>query len=106
VAGAVDSEKRFVMAPELEGLVHVVSVWSWRDAGRLTVQMNVRNQTQAQQRFNYRVEWFSEDGTKLPLVSEGPEAWMLMGGEMSSIAVTAPTSVATDFEVGLLPAVK
>jgi hypothetical protein len=99
------SEKRFVIAPQLHGLLHVVSVRSWRLAnGFLTIQVNLQNPTDSPQRFAYSIEWFDKDGALLPLASQPATPWMLMAREMSSFAATAPTPMAEDFGIAFLPA--
>jgi hypothetical protein len=101
------SDKRFVIASQLHGLLHVVSVRSWRLAnGYLTIQVNLQNLTDAPQRFNYRIEWFDKDGALLPLASQAYVPWMLMARELSSIVVTAPTPMAEDFGIAFVPALK
>jgi uncharacterized protein YcfL len=99
------SEKRFVIAPQLRGLLYVVSVRSSRLAnGYLTIQVNLQNLTDAPQRFNYRIEWFDKDGARLPLASQASISWMLMAREMSSVVATAPTLMAEDFGIAFVPA--
>jgi uncharacterized protein YcfL len=101
-----DSDRRFIIAPELNGLLHVLSVRSWRQAdGFLSFQVNVQNLTDAPQQFNYRIEWFDKDGTPLPLVAQAPLPWTLMGREMSSVVMTAPTRLADDFGIAFVPVV-
>jgi uncharacterized protein YcfL len=71
--------------------------------GFLKIQVNVRNKTESPQRFRYRIEWFDQDGTRLPLADGGFVPWMLLPRETSSIAVTAPARDAADFEVAFVP---
>jgi len=103
----VPSDKRFVIAPELHGLLDVVSVRSWRQAdGFLRLQVNVQNLTDAPQQFNYRIEWFDHDGAPLPLISQAPVPWTLKGREMSPVVAASPTRRAEDFGIAFVPVVK
>jgi hypothetical protein len=101
------ADQRFVLAPELERVLQVVSVRLTNPPGAyLKIQVNVQNKTDAPQRFRYRIEWFDRDGAKLPLAGGEFMPWMLLPREMSSIAVTAPSPAAADFEIALVPDVK
>jgi hypothetical protein len=100
------SDKRFVIASQLHGILHVVSVLSSHQAdGYLAIQVNVQNLTDAAQRFNYRIEWFDKEGALLPLASQGSIPWMLLARETSSVVATAPTPMAEDFGIAFVPAV-
>ncbi len=101
-----DSDKRFVIAPELARVLHVVSVSMAGPPGsRLKIQVNLQNMTDARQRFRYRIEWFDGDGARLAPAGGGFIPWMLMPGEVSSIAATAPAPAAADFGIAFVPAV-
>jgi uncharacterized protein YcfL len=102
--GPSAADQRFVVAPELELIIHVVSVRLMHPPGEfLKIQINVRNKTEAPQRFRYRIEWFDADGLPLPLPEGELRPWMLLPREMSSIAVTAPGHAAVDFEIAFVP---
>jgi hypothetical protein len=101
------SDKRFIIAPELESTLHVVSVLLNHPPGDyLKIQVTVQNLTAAPQQFSYLIDWFDQEGAKVPLT--GPEfmPWMLLPHEVSSIAVTAPTPTAADFGIAFVPAAK
>jgi hypothetical protein len=99
-----DEDKRFILAPELERVLKVVSVRLIHPPGTsLKIQVNVKNQTQTSQWFRYRIEWFDHDGAPLPLDDKEFTPWMLMAGEMSSIVATAPAPAAVDFGIAFVP---
>jgi hypothetical protein len=96
--------KRFIIAPELEAVLHVVSVRLIHPEGALLkIQVNLQNRTQVSQWFRYRIEWFDSDGDLLRQADRELSPWMLMAGEMSSIVATAPSPVAADFEIAFVP---
>lgn len=99
-----DEDKRFILAPELESVLHVVSVRLIHPEGALLkIQVNLQNQTQVSQWFRYRIEWFDSDGALLRQADREFTPWMLRAGEMSSIVATAPSPVAVDFEIAFVP---
>jgi hypothetical protein len=98
------ADQRFVLAPELERVLQVVSVGLTNPPGGfLKIQVNVQNRTQAPQWFRYGLEWFDKDGAQLPLAGGEFTPWMLLPGEMSSIAATAPAPTAVDFGIAFVP---
>lgn len=98
------SDKRFIIAPELAGIIQVVDVrMSKPSAGLLKFQVNVQNMTATPQRFSYRVEWFDEDGNALPQDSGEFNSWMLRSHEISIIVGTSPARTATDFGIAFVP---
>jgi hypothetical protein len=98
------SDKRFIISPKLEGILQVVSVGSnRREGGLLKIQVNVQNLTAAPQQFRYRIEWFDQDGSPLPLTGDEFMPWSLLPRELSSIAVTAPAAAAADFGIAFVP---
>jgi uncharacterized protein YcfL len=100
------SDKRFIIAPELEHVIHVVNVRLTNPPGAyVKIQVTVENMTAARQHFSYRIDWFDENGTLLPLESQEFTPWMLLPHEVSSIAVTAPMPAAVDFGIAFVPAV-
>jgi uncharacterized protein YcfL len=101
------ADQRFVLAPELEGVLQVVKVGLTHPPGTfLKIQINVQNKTDAPARFRYRIEWFDKDGALLPLAGEKFMPWMLLPRETSSIAATALASSAEDFEIAFVPDAK
>jgi hypothetical protein len=101
------SDKRFIIAPELEHVIHVVNVRLNNPSGAyLKIQVTVQNMTKAPQHFSYRIEWFDQDGAGLPQGGQEFIPWMLLPQEVSSIAVTAPLPTAADFGIAFVPAVK
>jgi hypothetical protein len=98
------SDKRFIIAPELLGILHVVSVSLANPPGSyLKIQVNVQNMTDAPQQFRYRIDWFDQDGGRLPVGADDFIPWMLLPREVSSIAVTAPAPMAADFGIAFVP---
>jgi len=98
------ADQRFVLAPELERVIQVVSVRLIHPQGAfLKIQVNVQNKTEAPLRFRYRIEWFNQDGVRLPQAGGEFFPWMLLPHEMSSIAVTAPAQAAADFGIAFAP---
>ena len=99
--------KRFVIAPELEGILHVVNVRLNHPAGSyLEIQVTVENKTTARQQFSYHIDWFDADGTSLTPDSLEFLPWMLLPREVASIAVKAPLPTAVDFGIAFVPAAK
>jgi uncharacterized protein YcfL len=102
---AASEDKRFVIAPELEQILRVISVRLINPPGAyLKIQVNVQNITDKRQKFNYRIEWFDADGARMPVEAEEPSPWMLRPHEESSIVATAPTPAAADFGIAFVPA--
>jgi uncharacterized protein YcfL len=101
------ADQRFVLAPELERVLQVVSVALSNPPGAfLKIQVNVQNRTETPQRFRYRIAWFDKDGAPLPLAGGEFIPWMLLPRERSSIAATAPAPAAVDFGIAFVPYVK
>ncbi len=104
---SVSPDTRFLIAPSLERALRVVNVsLNNRPGAFLKIQVNVQNMTETLLRFRYRIDWFNQDGARLP--SAGPEyiSWMLLPREASSIAATAPAPAAADFGIAFVPDVK
>jgi Protein of unknown function (DUF1425) len=100
-------DKRFVIAPELQGVLHVVRVLLDNPPGTyLKIQITVQNTSDAPQHFSYHIDWFNKDGERLPAGAGDFIPWMLMPREVSSIAATAPSPLAADFGIAFIPAVK
>jgi len=104
ISNQSSADRRFVLSPELEPVIRVLSVrliHPPRDF--LKIQVNVQNKTDVPRRFRYRIEWFDADGERLPLPGGELRSWTLLPHEMSSIAVTAPAHAAADFEIAFVP---
>jgi hypothetical protein len=101
------ADKRFIIAPELAGVLHVVNVIVNRPHDSyLKIQVIVQNMTQQRQKFSYHITWFDADGTKLQQEDEGFVPWMLLPNEVSPISVVAPTMSVADFGIAFVPAEK
>jgi uncharacterized protein YcfL len=101
------ADKRFIIAPELADVIHVVNVRLSHPPGSyLEVQVTVENKTTARQQFSYHIDWFDADGTSLTPDSLEFLPWMLLPREVASIAVKAPLPTATDFGIAFVPAEK
>jgi len=97
------ADKRFIIAPELSKILHVVSVLLNNAPGAyLKIQVTLENMTEAPQTFRYRLEWFDQDGVRLPLAGQEFIPWMLLPHEVSSIAATAPSPAAADFGIAFV----
>jgi hypothetical protein len=100
-------DKRFVIAPELLGVLHVVRVLLDNPPGTyLKIEVTVQNMSDARQQFSYRIDWFGKDGERLPLGAGDSIPWMLLPREVSSIAATAPSPMAADFGIAFVPTTK
>lgn len=96
-------DKRIVIDPSLDSIVHVVKVTSTNgSSGYLKIQVNVQNQTDAVQKFDYRIDWVDSDGADLPMAASAPLTWTLLAHETSFLGATAPTPSARNFRVTLL----
>jgi hypothetical protein len=105
--GPAADDKRFIVAPELEHVLHVVNVrLNHPSDAYLKIQVTVQNMTDARQRFLYRIDWFDADGLSLPLQSGEFIPWMLLPREVAAISVAAPLPTAADFGIAFVPAVK
>jgi len=98
------TDKRVVMDPALEQVIHIVGISSTPGSGGfLRIQLNVQNLTDSPKQFNYRIDWFDRDGLELPMAASAPLPWMLLSRETSFLAATAPTPAAKDFRVTFFP---
>ncbi len=93
-------DKRITIDPSLAGALRVLKVQSATGAeGYLKIQVDVENRSAAPRRFSYSIDWLDANGSLLPQLSNGFLKWMLRGRETSSIAATAPDSLAKDFRI-------
>jgi len=98
------ADQRYVLDPALKRVLQVVRVrLTNAPSGYLKIQVNVQNKTQAPQWFSYRIEWFDQDGARLPLDGKEFTPWMLLAGETSLIAATSPAPAAVDFGIEFVP---
>jgi hypothetical protein len=101
------ADKRYVIAPELLNVLHVVRVLLDNPPETyLKIQVTVQNMTDAPQSFSYRIDWFDKEGERLQLGPENAVPWMLLPREVSSVAVTAPVPTAVDFGIAFIPVSK
>ncbi len=99
--------KRFIIAPELENIIHVVNVrLNHPEGSYLEIQVTVENMTTVRQQFHYHIEWFDADGTILTPNNLEFLPWMLLPREVASIAVKAPLPTAADFGIAFVPAIQ
>jgi hypothetical protein len=97
-------DTRVIVDSALDRVLRVLGVGtSTGPDGLLKIQVDVQNITDSPQRFSYKIEWFDRNGELLPMASEDTLQWMLLAGETSPIAATAPAATAKDFEVAFLP---
>jgi uncharacterized protein YcfL len=100
------ADKRFIIAPELLSVLHVVRVLLDNHPGTyLKIEVTVQNMTDAPQKFSYRIDWFDKEGERLPLGADNIP-WTLLPREVSSVAATAPAPTAADFGIAFVPTVK
>jgi uncharacterized protein YcfL len=96
-------DKRIVIDPSLDSIIHVVKVTSTNGPeGYLKIQVNVQNQTDDVQKFNYKIDWLDADGADLPMAATAPLTWMLLAHETSFLGATAPTPSARNFRMTLV----
>jgi uncharacterized protein YcfL len=97
------TDKRVVIDPALERVIHIVGISSTPGSGGyLKIQLNVQNMTDSPRQFSYRIDWFDRDGLDLPLAASALMPWTLLSHETSFLAATAPTPAAKDFRVTFL----
>lgn len=101
------ADKRIVTDPSLARRVQVVSLGEAEGAGgHIRVQAEVRNTTRNYRTFNYKFEWFDEDGILVELPSSGYQRSQLEGGESRMLTSVAPTAEAKDFRLKLIEKVR
>jgi len=97
------TDKRVVIDPALDHVIHIVRITSTTGAGGyLKIQLNLQNLTESPKKFTYQIEWFDRDGLSLAMAEAAPLSWMLLRGETSFLAATSPTPAAKDFRVTFL----
>ena len=70
--------------------------------GLLKVQVEVENTTRSLQHFNYKFEWFDENGNVLNTATSAYVPRQIEGKETVFLTATAPTPAAKDFRLKLL----
>lgn len=103
----VINDKRITTDPSLKRRVQVVEVnEAETEGGHLRVQVNVTNTTRRYRTFNYRFEWFDQDGILLETPASGYRTRQIEGGESLMLVGVAPTAAAKDFRLKLLEDVR
>jgi uncharacterized protein YcfL len=98
------TDKRVVIDPALEHVIHVVRIKSTTGPeGYLRIQLNVENLTGSPRQISYRIDWFDRDGQDLPLAATLALPWTLLSHETWLLAASAPTPAARDFRVTFSP---
>ena len=101
------ADKRVVTDDTLKRKVSIVGVnESTTSGGFLQVQIEVLNQKNSMQDFNYRFEWFDMNGM---LVNTPTSVWIprqIEGQESLFITAVAPTTTAKDFKVKFMENVR
>ncbi len=101
------ADKRVITDDTLKRKVSIVGVnESTTSGGFLQVQIEVLNQKNSMQDFNYRFEWFDMNGM---LVNTPASVWIprqIEGQESLFITAVAPTTTAKDFKVKFMENVR
>lgn len=101
------ADKRVITDDTLKRKVSIVGVnESTTSGGFLQVQIEVLNQKNSMQDFNYRFEWFDMNGM---LVNTPTSVWIprqIEGQESLFITAVAPTTTAKDFKVKFMENVR
>lgn len=97
------SDSRVITDGGLNKKVSVVGVnQSMTPGGLLKVQVELLNRTRSYQSFNYRFEWFDENGMQMSSLSPAVIGSTIEGKESKFISAVAPTSMCKDFRLKLL----
>lgn len=99
------TDKRLITDTGLHRRVQPVGInTATGPGGFLKVQVEVQNTTGSRHSFNYRVEWFDENGMIInsPMAVATPRT--IEGGETLAITATAPTDRAKDFRIKFIEA--
>ena len=96
-------DKRIITDSSLNRRVQVLGVNSNTGAGGLLkVQVEVLNTTRSLQGFNYKFEWFDENGNLINTPTSVFLSRRIEGKESMFLSATAPNSAAKDFRLKLL----
>jgi len=72
--------------------------------GFLRVQVELLNRSSSAQGFNYRFEWFDQNGMQINGIASAVIADQIAGKESKFIGAIAPTETAKDFRLKLIEA--
>lgn len=101
------ADKRIITDSTLNKKVRIISLnESTTTGGFLQVQVEVLNQKNSMQSFNYRFEWFDMNGM---LLNTPTSVWIprqIEGQETLTITAVAPTTTAKDFRVKFIENVR
>lgn len=96
-------DKRVITDSTLNRHVNVVGVnVAEGTGGFLKVQVELQNRTSSVQAFNYRFEWFDENGIIINLPTAAAIPRTIEGKETIFITATSPTERARDFRLKLI----
>lgn len=101
------NDQRIVTDPSLQRRVQVIEMHEAEtEGGHLRVQVGVLNTTRRYRTFNYRFEWFDQDGIFIETPAGGYRTRQIEGGESLMLVGVAPTAAAKDFRLKLLEDVR
>ena len=96
-------DKRVITDSTLNRHVNVLGVnMAEGPGGFLKIQVELQNRTSNMQRFNYKFEWFDENGMIINLPTAAMTPRTIEGKETVFITATAPTERARDFRLKLI----
>jgi uncharacterized protein YcfL len=97
------SDKRVLTDASLSRHLGIVGVNEEVTAGGLMrVQVELQNRTRSFRRFNYRFEWFNENGIQVNSPQSSYLPRQVEGGESIFISGVAPAPNAKDFRLKLI----
>ncbi len=97
------ADKRVLTDAGLARKVYVVGVnEATTPGGMLQVQVEVVNQTNSRQRFNYAFQWFDANGMQVNSTTPAVILCTLEGRESRFLSAVAPTPVCRDFRIQFL----
>ncbi len=97
------ADKRIITDASLNRRVRVLGVnESTGVGGLLRIQVEVLNTTRSLQRFNYKFEWFDENGNLVSTPTSVSLPRHIEGKESLFLNATAPTETAKDFRLKLI----
>jgi uncharacterized protein YcfL len=94
------ADKRVITDNTLAGKLRVASINQATVSGNLLkIQATVENLSNSQRTFNYKFEWFDQDGMALNTANETWKSLPLQGRETTTISTVAVTPRAVDFKL-------
>jgi len=94
------SDKRVITDNTLAGKLRVVSINQATVSGNLLkIQATVENLSSSARTFNYKFEWFDQDGMAVNSPNEVWKALPLQGRETTTISTVAISPKAVDFKL-------